>query len=83
MWKMYELLFAISFFCKDRNSSDKINSTASNQNPMNVFDLAVNNLYSTRNDALLESPNSKKHFDFEFQQSQAVEVNPLLTKSVI
>ena len=67
MWKMYELLFAISFFCKDRNTSDKSSPTASSQNPMNVFDLAVNNLYSTRNDALLESPkHTKKHFDFEF-----------------
>ena len=68
MWKMYELLFAISFFCKDRNSQDKTSTTCANQNPMNVFDLAVNNLYSTRNDALLEtSPkHTKKHFDFEF-----------------
>jgi len=49
---MYELVFAISFFCKDKDENKSHSDLA------NIFDLAVNNLFHTRND-LLDSPNNK------------------------
>ena len=45
---------------------------------MNIFDLAVNNLFQTRNDAFLESGRVEnyqkpKKFDFKFADKEEIE----------
>jgi len=73
---MYELVFAISFFCKDRddNQSNTHLPNVSKAQP-NIFDLAVNNLFHTRTDQLSDSPKNKmknvygKKFEFDFNNA--------------
>lgn len=77
MWKLFELVFAIAFFSKDAKNSEF----------SEIFNMALNNL-SRRKEEMSPATTpamskTVKAITFDFHALPDLEVNSLLTKSVI